>query len=940
MGKIEATILHTLGNASGERMKAGDLDFYSLLRRQADEGRLFFNQRRAILFDVEAMGALRQQLIETLDLELAIGVLMRFGYTQGYRDAEILGENFEWATDTDWLAAGLTLHMLEGIVHVEPQKISFDRETGDFCMQGIWRNSYEAEEHLKHYGLAKQAVCWTLIGYASGYATRFFGRELLAFETQCMGKGDEYCHWEIRPVAEWGPEAEPYLKALQQINLTREIRETQQLQQRNENLLRTITNSTPDWIFIKDQEHRYHLVNQSYANALHLSPEEFIGKNDLELGFPEELVKGNPQKGIRGFWTDDRQVMDTGEPIVNPYDPATIDGAMHIFHTIKTPLRDEDGNVWGVLAFARDITELKQAEEANLAQAHLNAFTAAIGLALSQSVTLQEMLQHCAEVIVEHLGAAFARIWTLNPAEDILELQASAGMYTHIDGRHAHVPVGKFKIGLIAEERKPHLTNDVLHDPRVGDKKWAKQEGMVAFAGYPLIVEDRLVGVMAMFSRTSLQENVLQAMGAVANIIALSIDRKQAGEIVAKRAVELATVAEVSAAASTILETDKLLWEVANLTKERFGLYHAHIYLLDEAGDQLNLVAGAGEVGQKMVAEGWSIPLNQEQSLVAQAARTHQGTVVNDVRKHPGFLPNPLLPETRSEMALPMIVGDMILGVLDVQADRVNYFTAEDIFTKTILAGQIAGAVQNARLFEHVIQAQQEMAVVNKVLQEVSRQLDLEPLLETVYQQIQHIVPTDAFSVGLYNPSTGLINYPIIYDNNQRYVKAPAPILSGSNTEQVLKTGAPILINRTPQETTAIQLSSETALGDQSKPSASLVYVPLHLGQQTVGVMSVQSYQFNAYNERDLALLNNIANQVSVAVENIRLYKEAEARAHREQVLREVTTRVRNSVDIDMIMRTAAQEVGQALGRPAFIYLNSSAGDGQSSTTKEEACDE
>ena len=106
--------------------------------------------------------------------------------------------------------------------------------------------------------------------------------------------------------------------------------------------------------------------------------------------------------------------------------------------------------------------------------------------------------------MVEHLGAAFARIWTLNREEEMLELQASAGMYTHIDGPHSRVPVGSFKIGKIAQERAPHITNDVQTDPRVSDKEWAKREGMVAFAGYPLLLDDRLLGVMAMFSREEL----------------------------------------------------------------------------------------------------------------------------------------------------------------------------------------------------------------------------------------------------------------------------------------------------------------------------------------------------------------------------------------------------------------------------------------------------
>ncbi|OQY28708.1 MAG: hypothetical protein B6243_11830 [Anaerolineaceae bacterium 4572_5.2] len=147
----------------------------------------------------------------------------------------------------------------------------------------------------------------------------------------------------------------------------------------------------------------------------------------------------------------------------------------------------------------------------------------------------------------------------------------------------------------------------------------------------------------------------------------------------AKRAAALEVVAQVAAATSTILETDKLLQGVVDLTKERFGLYHAHIYLLDRTGDMLGLTAGAGETGRKMVDQGWRIPFAREQSLVAQAARRKKGTIVNDVQADPNFLPNPLLPNTRSEMAVPMMAGDRLLGVLDVQADTVGRFTDEEL---------------------------------------------------------------------------------------------------------------------------------------------------------------------------------------------------------------------------------------------------------------------
>jgi two-component system cell cycle sensor histidine kinase/response regulator CckA len=172
--------------------------------------------------------------------------------------------------------------------------------------------------------------------------------------------------------------------------------------------------------------------------------------------------------------------------------------------------------------------ERKRAEEGLVHQANLANLGADIGTALTKADTQREMLQHCAAALVRYLDAAFARIWTISAAGDVLELAASAGLYTHLDGPHSRVPVGRFKIGLIAQEHKPHLTNDVQNDPRVTDKEWARREDMVAFAGYPLLIGDRLVGVMAMFARHRLAESVLQVMGAVASQIALGIERKRA----------------------------------------------------------------------------------------------------------------------------------------------------------------------------------------------------------------------------------------------------------------------------------------------------------------------------------------------------------------------------------------------------------------------------
>jgi PAS domain S-box-containing protein len=194
------------------------------------------------------------------------------------------------------------------------------------------------------------------------------------------------------------------------------------------------------------------------------------------------------------------------------------------------PIRDEAGRDAGVVLVFRDVAERRLHEVVIEEQRRLAEFGRDIGLAFTEGDSLGEMLNRCCELTVRHLDGAFARIWTVDAAGTTLELRSSAGMYTHIDGPHARVRVGQFKVGLIARERKPHLSNAVIGDPRIPAQEWAEREGMVAFAGYPLVVEDRLVGVWAMFARHPLSEATLRGMESVAKNIALGIERKLADE--------------------------------------------------------------------------------------------------------------------------------------------------------------------------------------------------------------------------------------------------------------------------------------------------------------------------------------------------------------------------------------------------------------------------
>ena len=217
----------------------------------------------------------------------------------------------------------------------------------------------------------------------------------------------------------------------------------------------------------------------------------------------------------------------------------------------------------------------------------------------------------------------------------------------------------------------------------------------------PLTVRGEPIGHLAVAGGKTLSPEDADLTTAIANQVSVQLEAMRLTEELQRRAYELATVATVSTAVSALRDPDQLLQSVVDETKERFGLYHVHIYLADDVSKTLLLAAGAGEVGRQMLAEGWSIPVEHPTSIVAEVARNRKFSIANNLYhdKDSAFLSNRLLPDTRSEMAVPMIVGEKLLGVFDVQSDIMERFTDEDANIYTTLAAQVGVALQNAKLY-------------------------------------------------------------------------------------------------------------------------------------------------------------------------------------------------------------------------------------------------
>jgi hypothetical protein len=165
--------------------------------------------------DASALGLLRATLIKEIGLERARAVFLKFGYANGYQDFIQMKKKYTFDGEMDLLASGPVIHTWEGIVKATPTEIRFDRAKGEMYFTGVWTNSWEAEQHLSYFEPSHEPICWTLMGYASGWSTAFFGSPLLAIEPRCVGKGDDTCGWLIQPPRAHGKEAAPYLAAIQ-----------------------------------------------------------------------------------------------------------------------------------------------------------------------------------------------------------------------------------------------------------------------------------------------------------------------------------------------------------------------------------------------------------------------------------------------------------------------------------------------------------------------------------------------------------------------------------------------------------------------------------------------------------------------------------------------------------------------------------------------------
>jgi GAF domain-containing protein len=342
---------------------------------------------------------------------------------------------------------------------------------------------------------------------------------------------------------------------------------------------------------------------------------------------------------------------------------------------------------------------------------------------------------------------------------------------------------------------------------------------------------------------------------------------------------------EVSRAATSILDTDRLIQEVVDLIRDQFGLYYVGLFLVDDSGEWAVLRAGTGQAGRIMLARAHRIKVGS--GMIGWSIANVQPRLALEAGEDPQRLATLELPETRSEAAIPLFSRDRVLGALSVQSQRPDAFGETEIAAFQAMADQIAIALDNARLFS---ESQAALAEAQRAYGEISQRAWREFLQQ-------------GMNVGY--------RY-----ENQNIISLNPGDSSGQNQDKLEE-------QYSPEMRHALRDGEPWQVIANGKPT---LYLPIPVRDQVVGVINVAKQDMErGWSEEEIALLKTIVEQLGVALDSARLYQDTQRLALREQLTGEVTARIRETLDIETVLRTAVQEVQRTLGVPEVLISLSAA---------------
>jgi GAF domain-containing protein len=426
----------------------------------------------------------------------------------------------------------------------------------------------------------------------------------------------------------------------------------------------------------------------------------------------------------------------------------------HLVHPIVLDSKDELSNLANTFnSLSAQLGELIGTLEQRVTdRTKALATSTEVSRRLSTILNQKKLVSEVVNQVNDAFGYYHTQIYFFDQANQNLVMAGGTGQAGELMLAQFHkVAKGRGLVGRAAESNEPILVSDTTQNPEwLPNPLLPETKSEVAI---PISIGDQVLGVLDVQQNTidGLKREDVDSLQSIANQIAVALRNIQSTEAIAKRAAELQTVANISTAAATIANVEEMLQQVVHLTQRGFGLYHAHVFVYNDDTAKLEIAACGYKEGDEHEGThgATAIPLEQEHSLVARAGRTRQAVIVNDVRSDPGWLPNPILTETAAELAVPLIVGDQLLGVLDVQSERINAFTEEDANIQSTLASQIATALQNVRSFTEAQRQAERETTVNLITQKIQNTTSVEAALQIAARELGHALGMKSTLVSL-----------------------------------------------------------------------------------------------------------------------------------------------------------------------------------------------
>ncbi len=490
---------------------------------------------------------------------------------------------------------------------------------------------------------------------------------------------------------------------------------------------------------------------------------------------------------------------------------------------------------------------------------------------------ITEQIHRCAstEAILESTVAELGQM--LGASRSVIRLGTRASLETGLDEqppREAHAtPSGGYyrygkEGGPTDDAWLPVMTRAVLE----GDTVLEREPG--TSLAIPIRLQDKLIGAVG-FTREDADpwgDDEISAAEAIVDEVAESLEKQRLLDETRLRAWQLAISNEIGQAISSTLEMDVLLRQIVDTIKARFGYYFVAIMLIE--GDQIIFQEGStiGDVERRLVPRSKAMKLDAPQGMIVEAVRSGRPVLANDVLTDPRYIPIPEMPDTRSELDVPIIVAGKVIGVLDVQGDAPTSYTQDDVDLLQALANQAGVAIENARLYREAQAYAEEQTILRQISQAVGESLGLQELLETALDVVLTALGFESGLVSLSHEESGEL-----YLAAQRGLPGPLARkmeregLQGTLCDHVFRTGEAIAIADV-REGAPVDVEGVIRAG-----LLTYVGVPLVHQDQRLGTFCFFSSRVHEVAERDLLMLEATGRQVGVGVANARLYEQTEA---------------------------------------------------------------